>query len=242
MFEQALAESKVNTKRKASFISSALILHGAVLICVLFAQYWTVAAVEEPPIMVSFFEAAPPPPPPPPPAPPPPPKAAAPTPVETPKPVVTETVQPEIVPEELPPESPAEASSDVGVEGGVEGGIPGGVAGGIPGGVEGGIPQEAPEDQIFQVGGNISEPIGISKPPPTYTETARRARTQGTVVVEAVINKQGDVTNVKVLKSLPFGLDRQAVEAIQRWKFKPATMDGRPVSVYYVLTVQFKIQ
>jgi|CXWL01.1.fsa_nt_gi protein TonB len=241
MFEQALAETKVSSKRKASFISTALVLHGGVLLAVLFGQYWAVAAVEEPPIMVSFFEAAPPPPPPPPPAPPPPPKAAAPTPV-TPQPVTTEVVQPEIVPEELPPETPAVATSDVGVEGGVEGGIPGGVAGGIPGGVEGGIPQEPAEDQIFQVGGNVVEPVVISRTPPTYTETARRARTQGTVVLEAVINKQGEVTNVKVLKSLPFGLDRQAVESIQRWKFKPATMDGRPVSVYYVLTVQFKIQ
>jgi protein TonB len=62
------------------------------------------------------------------------------------------------------------------------------------------------------------------------------------VIVEAIIDENGRVTNVKVLKGLPMGLDRSAVEAVQRWRFKPAMFQGRPVKVYYVLTVNFQVQ
>jgi TonB family protein len=47
---------------------------------------------------------------------------------------------------------------------------------------------------------------------------------------------------VRVLKGLPMGLDHAAVDAVQKWKFKPATLEGRPVKVYYVLTVNFQVQ
>ena len=56
------------------------------------------------------------------------------------------------------------------------------------------------------------------------------------------IDTAGNVTNVRVLKGLPMGLDKAAVEAVQRWKFKPATLEGKAVKVYYVLTVNFQVQ
>ena len=62
------------------------------------------------------------------------------------------------------------------------------------------------------------------------------------MIVQAIIDKQGAVTNVKVLKGLPMGLSEQAVEAIKKWKFKPATLNGKPVDVYYNLTVNFRLQ
>ena len=88
----------------------------------------------------------------------------------------------------------------------------------------------------------ITRPEIINQIKPVYTELARRARVTGTVIVEAIIDTQGNVTNVRVLKGLPMGLDRAAVEAVQKWKFKPATLEGRPVKVYYVLTVNFQVQ
>ncbi|MEL7060159.1 MAG: energy transducer TonB [Acidobacteriota bacterium] len=94
----------------------------------------------------------------------------------------------------------------------------------------------------LQVGGNVKKPEKISTPQPRYTEIARKARIQGVVIVQAIINKQGDVTNVKVLKGLPMGLDQEAVKAIKSWKFKPATLNGKPVEVYYNLTVNFRLQ
>jgi protein TonB len=77
---------------------------------------------------------------------------------------------------------------------------------------------------------------------PQYTEIARRAGLQGTVIVEAVIDEQGRATNVRLLRGLPMGLERAAVEAIQRCPFKPAMMGNRPVKVYFNLTVNFTIQ
>ena len=50
-----------------------------------------------------------------------------------------------------------------------------------------------------------------------------------------------DVTNVQVLKPLPFGLDNAAVEAVKKWKFKPGTLNGQPVDVIFNLTVNFKL-
>jgi TonB family protein len=104
------------------------------------------------------------------------------------------------------------------------------------------LAQEAPAAGLpYRVGGGVTRPEIVTSAKPVYTELARRARVTGTVIVEAVIDEQGTVTDVRVLKGLPMGLDRSAVEAIKAWKFKPATLEGRPVPVYYVLTVNFQI-
>ena len=104
-----------------------------------------------------------------------------------------------------------------------------------------GPPPSEPEGPIH-VGGDVKAPNKLSAPQPQYTEIARKARIQGVVIVQAIINKQGEVTDVKVLKGLPMGLDQAAVEAIRKWKFEPATLNGKPVDVYYNLTVNFTLQ
>ncbi len=109
-----------------------------------------------------------------------------------------------------------------------------------------GIPEGPPPSEPsgpIHVGGNMNPPVKISAPQPQYTEIARKARIQGVVIVQAIIDKQGNVTSVKLLKGLPMGLDQATIDAIKRWKFEPATLgDGRPVSVYYTLTVNFQLQ
>jgi TonB family protein len=50
------------------------------------------------------------------------------------------------------------------------------------------------------------------------------------------------VTDVRVLKTLPMGLTESAMDAVRQWRFRPATLDGRPVSVYFTLTVKFELQ
>ena len=92
-----------------------------------------------------------------------------------------------------------------------------------------------------RVGDDVSRPEIISSTKPVYTELARRARVSGTVIVEAIIDEQGNVGNVRVLKGQPMGLDKAAVDAIKTWKFKPAMKAGKPVKVYYVLTVNFQV-
>jgi periplasmic protein TonB len=104
-----------------------------------------------------------------------------------------------------------------------------------------GPPPAEPEGPIM-VGGDVQAPVKTFAPPPQYTEIARKARIQGVVIVQAIIDKEGNVTNVKVLKGLPMGLDQSAVEAIKKWKFDPATLNGKPVAVYYNLTVNFQLQ
>ena len=106
-----------------------------------------------------------------------------------------------------------------------------------------GPPPEKIDDTVpMNVVGDVKAPEKINAPAPQYTEIARKARIQGVVIVQAIIDKEGNVTNVKVLKGLPMGLEEAAVDAIKQWKFKPATLNGRPVTVYFNLTVNFKLQ
>jgi TonB family protein len=104
-------------------------------------------------------------------------------------------------------------------------------------------PPPEPEGPVrFVVGGNITEPEKISGPNPVYPEAARRARIQGVVVLECTIGKSGDVNEVKVLRGLPLGLTEAAVDAVKKWRFKPSTLNGKPVEVLYILTVRFNLQ
>lgn len=93
----------------------------------------------------------------------------------------------------------------------------------------------------YRVGGEVTRPEKVSGDPPAYTEIARKARIMGVVIVEVIIDEQGNVLSPKVLKGLPMGLDKQAVDAVQTWKFKPATLRGKAVPVYYVLTINFQL-
>jgi len=110
-----------------------------------------------------------------------------------------------------------------------------------PGKGTGDGPEDAPSGPI-RLTAAMTPPMAIYKVQPRYTETARRANVQGVVVVEAVIDEQGRVTDVRVLRGLPMGLDRAAIEAIQQWKFSPAMMQERPVKVYFTLTANFTLQ
>lgn len=108
-----------------------------------------------------------------------------------------------------------------------------------------GIPEAPPEpepDGPIYVTGDVQKPEKVSAPPPQYTEIARKARIQGVVIVQAIIDEQGNVTNVQVLKGLPMGLAESATDAVKQWKFKPATLNGKPVAVYFNLTVNFQLQ
>jgi protein TonB len=62
------------------------------------------------------------------------------------------------------------------------------------------------------------------------------------VIVEAIVNKQGEVEQVKVLKGLPMGLSEQAIEAVKKWHFHPGTLNGEPVEVIFSLTVNFTLE
>jgi len=94
----------------------------------------------------------------------------------------------------------------------------------------------------MQIAGNVLAPVRIHSPDPHYPEEARHARVQGVVILQTIIDKLGNVTDVRVLKGLPSGLTESAVDAVSSWRFKPATLEGKPVAVYYLVTVSFSVQ
>ncbi|MEM1176911.1 MAG: energy transducer TonB [Acidobacteriota bacterium] len=99
------------------------------------------------------------------------------------------------------------------------------------------------QGDALQVGDGVAKPIAIHKPQPRYTEEARQARIQGVVILSCVVTEEGDVANLKVIKGLPLGLDKSALETISTWKFKPARdLQGNPVPVYFNITASFWLQ
>jgi protein TonB len=93
----------------------------------------------------------------------------------------------------------------------------------------------------YSVGGNVSAPIPIYKPEPPYSEEARKAKYQGTVVLYIVVDTQGNVTDARVVKPLGLGLDEKAIETVRTWKFKPGMRNGTPVPVRVMVEVSFRL-
>ncbi|MEM7584367.1 MAG: TonB family protein [Acidobacteriota bacterium] len=111
-----------------------------------------------------------------------------------------------------------------------------------------GIPDAPPaadafgQGDVLQVGGGVVGPEKIFSPQPRYSEDARRGRIQGVVILEAIIDAMGNVSQVKALKPLPLGLTESAIETVKQWQFKPATLEGEPVAVYLNLLINFSLQ
>ncbi|MEM6792879.1 MAG: TonB family protein [Acidobacteriota bacterium] len=98
------------------------------------------------------------------------------------------------------------------------------------------------EGTALQIGNGVPKPVAIFQPQPPFTEEARQARIQGMVIITGIVDEQGDVKNLRVVKGLPLGLDKSAIETIATWKYKPAVFEGRPVAVHFTFTVGFWLQ
>jgi len=103
------------------------------------------------------------------------------------------------------------------------------------------IATEQPRQEPRRVEGDVIAPRAIHKPQPLYPDSARKAGTGGVVIVQSVIGTQGDVVGLKVLRSEREDLAAAALKAIRQWRFEPATLYGKPVDVYYNLTVNFRL-
>ena len=146
-------------------------------------------------------------------------------------------------PDTIAPEPPA-AQAFVPV-GAVEGGLPPGF------GVDGGLPPvivtppPAPAPPVTQAPVRAAQlpelPRKIVDVHPLYPEIARSARVEGTVILEAVLDTSGRITQLRVLRSVPL-LDQAAIDAVRQWRYTPSTYNGRAVSVLMTITVHFSLQ
>jgi len=94
---------------------------------------------------------------------------------------------------------------------------------------------------VYQPGGGVSVPSVRFKVDPDYSEEARKAKYQGTVLLSVIVDEQGTVRDVRVLRPLGLGLDQKAVEAVIQWKFRPGMKDGKPVAVQATIEVNFRL-
>ena len=135
--------------------------------------------------------------------------------------------------------------------GGLVGGVPGGVVGGIPGGVLGEVLRSpgnapalaktpAPAPKRIRVPAQVAEANLIHDVTPQYPPEAGRERIEGTVVLLAVIGKDGTVQNVRVQSGLSM-LAQAAIEAVKQWRYRPYLLNGEPVEIDSQITINFNL-
>jgi protein TonB len=220
---------------------SVLVQTGIVIIMILIPLIYTEALPKQ--LLTTFLVAPAPPPPPPPPA-------AA---VKIVKPVARliqqgKMMSPTVIPkkvniikeEEMPPDVGA-----VGVVGGVPGGVPGGSAGGVLGGIIGGVgsnlpppPKSAPAR--VRVGGNVQAASLVRQVMPLYPAIAKTAHVSGTVMLHAIISKDGSVESLEYISG-PQLLMKNAMDAVRQWRYKPTMLNGEPVEVDTTISVVFTL-
>ena len=126
--------------------------------------------------------------------------------------------------------------SGAGIGSGAGGGVGVGKGGGVGGGSYGGFGGGA-----FRIGGGVSAPVLIYKIEPEYSEEARKAKYQGVVILNVIIDSTGHAVDARVVRSLGLGLDEKAIEAVKQWRFKPGYKDGKPVAVLGQIEVNFRL-
>src|SRR5208283_1654289 len=239
MFEDSLLESggRLKTKRGRTTTLAIILEIGLVGLMVLMPLIFTEALPKQ---QLMTFLVAPPPPPP----------AAAP--VKIVKQIQTDIVNGELrTPTKIPQkvqmikedEAPPPVMASSGVVGGVPGGIPGGQMGGVIGGIISSTPVAVPKvatPQRVRVSQGVSQGLLVRKVNPTYPPLARQARIAGTVILRAVISKDGSIENLTLVSGHPM-LAPAAIDAVKQWKYRPYLLNGEPVEVDTEVQVNFTL-
>jgi protein TonB len=244
MFDDLVESSVVRkkTNKPWTVALSALVQVGILIVFVLIPLIYTEALPKQ--LLTTFLVAPAPPPPPPPPA------AAVQRIV---KPVARliqagKMMAPTVIPkkvemikeEEMPPDVGA-----VGVVGGVPGGIAGGSAGGVLGGIIGGVgsgppPPPKPAQARIRVGGNVQAAKMLRQIQPVYPQIAKTAHVQGTVILHAIIAKDGSVQELQYVSGPPL-LMKSAMDAVRQWRYQPTLLNQEPVEVDTTISVIFTL-
>ena len=247
MFELITGELKHAPRHQAAPIVASVAAHAIVAGTVLMATVFLVSdRLPEVRTMMAFV-AAPPAPLPPPPAPAPAraqvrreqakprPASSAPAPTGAPIEIMSEAAEPDL--------------DEEGTLVGVEGGVPGGVAGGVLGALDVEIsppppppppPPSAPRAPV-RIGGEIKQPALVHRVDPVYPAVAISARLEGAVILEAVVDREGHVESLRVLRSQGV-LDRAALEAVRQWRYSPVLLNGRPEKFILTVVVSFRLE
>src|SRR6185312_14214386 len=97
------------------------------------------------------------------------------------------------------------------------------------------------EDGVYHVGNGVTAPKLVHHVNPEYTDQARKAKLNGTVVLSLIVGTDGVPKSIKVIRPLGMGLDENAVAAVQQWRFEPGTKDGVPVPVGLTAEVSYRL-
>lgn len=97
------------------------------------------------------------------------------------------------------------------------------------------------DNDVHWLTSEINRPVLVKRVSPPYPQTARLRRAEGSVVISAVIDKNGLITQPKVIRSVSEQLDRAALDAVRQWEYQPATLNGSPVAVYGIIELSFTL-
>ena len=128
------------------------------------------------------------------------------------------------------------SGSGGGIGSGSGGGVGSGRGGGFGPGSGGGTGSGA-----YKIGGGVSAPAVLYRVEPEYSEEARKAKFQGAVVLALIVDEKGNPREIRVIRPLGLGLDQKAIEAVEKWRFRPGLKDGKPVSVQATIEVNFRL-
>jgi len=233
MFDSVLRRETLPRRRFGSgAVVTALVFAGAGVF-VAWAQA-RVPHVQQKQVTVTFVK----PPPPPPPA-----TNAQPKPkakkVEPPKTVqlAQAIVAPTVVPQEKPPEQEPPQVSPA-APGGELGGEVAAVAGGIKGGAV--VEDAAPRGPVDFDPGKMERPKLLGGPEIRYTDEALEREVQGKMIVKCIVSSDGKVASCRVVQGLPF-MDRAVIDALEKRRYTPATLGGKPVEVDYTFVLNLRL-
>ena len=247
MFSDSLLEFGVQRKRKFFATTTSLMVNGLAIVAMLIIPLAFPEAL--PKAQLLTFLVAPPPPPPPPPA------AAEVQHVV--RQIQTDMLNngalrtPTKIPQKIQMIKEEEAPAPMPASGGVVGGVPGGIPGGQMGGVIGSVisatsslaavPKFVPATpQRVRISAGVTKGLLIQRIEPPYPTLARAARVQGDVVLSAVIDSNGHITNLLLVSGHPM-LVPAAIAAVKQWRYKPYLLNGQPVEVETTITVIFTL-
>ena len=247
LFQNVLLESGGGQRKRRTWATLLSFLLEAVLLGVLvLIPLWFTDVLPKQQLL-TFLEAPPPPPPP---------AAPAPTAVKVVK-VTSDLANGQLrTPTSIPAkvrmikedDAPPPDAISGGVVGGVPGGVPGGQLGGVIGGIVGSTSSVAavpsisrPTPQRVRISQGVSKGLLIYRIEPTYPPVARQARIQGTVVLTAIIDKDGNIQNLQVVSGHPM-LAPAAINAVKQWRYRPFLLNGTPVEVETAVTVNFQLR